>query len=41
MYMLSVCPDFDPCKEGRSKCGEHSFCRVEGNSFSCACNQGV
>nr|CAD7581448.1 unnamed protein product [Timema californicum] len=31
---------FDPCKEGRSKCGEHSFCRVEGNSFSCACNQG-
>nr|CAD7444676.1 unnamed protein product [Timema bartmani] len=32
--------DFDPCKEGRSKCGEHSFCRVEGNSFSCACNQG-
>nr|CAD7200894.1 unnamed protein product [Timema douglasi] len=37
---VTLSSDFDPCKEGRSKCGEHSFCRVEGNSFSCACNQG-
>ncbi|KAJ9588281.1 hypothetical protein L9F63_018354, partial [Diploptera punctata] len=32
--------DEDPCRTGRSKCGEHSSCLVEGDSFRCVCNPG-
>lgn len=32
--------DEDPCKSGRSKCGEHSSCLTEGDSFRCVCNPG-
>jgi len=32
--------DEDPCKSGRSKCGEHSSCVSEGDSFRCVCNPG-
>lgn len=32
--------DEDPCRSGRSKCGEHSSCLVEGDTFRCVCNPG-
>ncbi|XP_069687047.1 nidogen [Periplaneta americana] len=32
--------DEDPCRTGRSKCGEHSSCLVEGDTFRCVCNPG-
>lgn len=30
----------DPCIQGRSQCGDHSSCFVEGDDFKCVCNPG-
>lgn len=30
----------DPCIEGRSLCGDHSSCIVEGDDYKCVCNPG-
>lgn len=30
----------DPCREGRTKCGPHSSCVVEGQTFKCICDHG-
>ncbi|XP_046389156.1 nidogen-like isoform X2 [Ischnura elegans] len=32
--------DINPCKDGAEKCGAHSACIVEGDSFRCVCNPG-
>lgn len=33
-------PDFNPCDEGRSKCGPNSACVVDGDSYRCECSPG-
>ncbi|CAG5058827.1 unnamed protein product [Parnassius apollo] len=30
----------DPCIEGRNKCGSHSTCVVQGDTFACVCQSG-
>ncbi|XP_033230470.1 nidogen-like isoform X2 [Belonocnema kinseyi] len=30
----------DPCIQGKSTCGEHSSCVVDGDEFKCVCNPG-
>ncbi|XP_012258472.2 nidogen isoform X1 [Athalia rosae] len=30
----------DPCIQGRTHCGDHSSCIVEGDSYKCVCNPG-
>lgn len=30
----------DPCRTGRSQCGQHSSCVVEGLNFKCVCDRG-
>ncbi|XP_030745606.1 nidogen-2 isoform X2 [Sitophilus oryzae] len=32
--------EYDPCEEGRSRCGPDSSCVVDGTSFDCVCNPG-
>ncbi|XP_060532500.1 nidogen [Cylas formicarius] len=31
---------FDPCEEGKHKCGENSNCVVESDRYRCVCNPG-
>jgi hypothetical protein len=40
IFLFSSIADEDPCRSGRSKCGEHSSCLVEGDTFKCVCNPG-
>lgn len=30
----------DPCADGATKCGSHSTCVVENDSYKCVCNPG-
>ncbi|KAF7287931.1 hypothetical protein GWI33_000273 [Rhynchophorus ferrugineus] len=32
--------EYDPCEEGRSKCGPNSSCVVEDKTYECLCNPG-